>query len=91
VTGDDGAAIFYPDVLTLASAGWSEHRDEAAGVPYLLRDGGAGVVSFDDARSIQQKCSHIVAQGLGGGIVWHLGQDRIGNDRPLLRAAQACR
>ncbi len=91
LTSNDGTAVFYLDVLRLAASGWAEHRDEAAGVPFLLRNGGSGVVSYDDAISIQAKCGYVATHGLGGVIVWHLGQDGEGTDQPLLRAVSACR
>jgi chitinase len=89
--GRDGGAIDYPDVTKLVNNGWTEERDPVAQVPYLVHANGAGVISFDDASSIQAKCSYIDAAGIGGAIIWHLGKDMVGGAQPLLEAAAGCR
>lgn len=89
--GRDGGAIDYPDVTKLVNNGWTEQRDPVAQVPYLVRAGGAGIISFDDAASIQAKCDYVNAAGIGGAIIWHLGKDMSGGSQPLLEAAAGCR
>ncbi|HZQ39067.1 MAG TPA: glycoside hydrolase family 18 protein [Dehalococcoidia bacterium] len=91
LTGADGTAIVYADVLQLSADGWSIYRDATAGVPLLVRSAGPGIVSYDDEESVRGKCAYVAAHGLGGVIVWRLGQDRIGADQPLLRAVHTCR
>ncbi|HZQ37668.1 MAG TPA: hypothetical protein VFD32_17175 [Dehalococcoidia bacterium] len=41
--------------------------------------------------TIAAKCQYVVSSGIGGVIVWRLGQDVVGNTQPLLHAAGACR
>jgi chitinase len=89
-----GGDIAYSAIAQLLPAQWTAQRDAAAGVPYLLRsDGAPGVISYDDAQSIAAKCAYAAAGGLGGAIVWRLGQDGSGPPatQPLLQAARACR
>jgi chitinase len=86
-----GAAVTYRDIIRLMGNGWSLKRDEAAQVPYLVRLGEAGLLSYDDPASISAKCAFTHAQGMGGVIIWHLGQDDTGTSQPLLQAAATCR
>jgi chitinase len=86
-----GASPDYKEIAALAGNGWTAMRDAKAQVPYLVRTGGAGVISYDDATSIAAKCSYVKTQALGGTIVWHLGKDLLNGRQPLLQAAGACR
>jgi chitinase len=86
-----GTALDYREIAGMAGHGWEQRRDPAAEVPYLVSTSGTGVISYDDAASIEAKCSYTVSQGLGGVIVWHLGKDGAGVDQPLLQAARGCR
>lgn len=71
--------------------------DAAAQVPYLafptLRGpAGCGFVSYEDEQSVAAKGAYVRAQGLGGTIVWTIGQGHLpnapaGSRDPLLRAA----
>jgi hypothetical protein len=64
--------------------GWSRSFDASAGVPYLLRDAGCGLVSFDDAASIGSKAELARSRGLAGAMIWDLSQDA--PDSSLARA-----
>jgi chitinase len=86
-----GGSIDYRQVLPLLSGGWQPYRDPEAQVPYLIRAGAPGVVSYDDPMSIEAKCGYAAQEGLGGVIIWHLGKDWANASQPLLRAAGACR
>ena len=86
----------YRDVVsTMSSGGWTKAWDSTAHVPYLTRtppSGQAGFLSYDDAKSIGEKCTFAKSQALGGAIVWHLAGDRLSDgSNPLLDAAQPCR
>lgn len=91
LTSKTGAALDYREVAPLVGNDWMVKRDASAEVPYLVRQSGPGIISYDDADSIAAKCSYIVDEGLGGAIVWHLGKDQIGSAQPLLKAARGCR
>jgi chitinase len=90
-TSTAGGAMTYAEIAPLIGEGWTRHVDTDAGVPYLRRDDGPGVISYDDPRSVRAKCSYVGARGLGGVIVWHLGADSGPQGQPLLEAVRACR
>ncbi len=69
--------------------------DATAHVPYLSYGAatgphGCGFVSFEDAQSLSDKGDYVVANGLGGAIVWTIGQGYLpaetGSKNPLLDA-----
>ncbi len=91
LTSSTGEALDYRDIEPLVGHGWSARRDDTADVPYLVRSGTAGVISYDDPASIADKCNYVVQNGMGGAIIWHLGKDRLGAAQPLLNAARSCR
>ena len=84
-----GEELTYTEVARLAGtadyvAGW----DEGAHVPYLERVAGGHTVSFDDARSINQKCVYAVQAGLKGVMIWYVGADLV-RGVPVLQRALA--
>ena len=81
-------SVGYADILSLRNAGWTSLRDDAAGVPYLLRPDGAEIVSFDDERSVADKCALARSWGAAGVMIWELTQDSVGG-RPVLLEAVA--
>jgi len=87
----NGSSPDYKDIATLVDRGWNEGRNPITQTPYLQRQDGPGVITFDDAVSIAAKCQYVVSSGIGGVIVWRLGQDVVANTQPLLHAAGACR
>jgi chitinase len=69
------------------SKGWSRRWDKAAKVPYLVHPGEAGVVSYDDAESLQAKCRYALSKGLAGVMIYAVGYDREASGRqPLMDA-----
>lgn len=56
-------------------SGCSEEWDDAAKVPYIIDSKGTLVLSFENERSITEKCKFIKEQGLLGGMYWELGSD----------------
>ena len=86
-----GSSPDYKDIAPLIGSGWTAYRGATSGVPYLLRNGAAGVISFDDATSIAAKCSFVKNNNLGGVMIWHLGKDFVSGSQPLLQAAKSCR
>ncbi|GAC1360597.1 MAG: hypothetical protein NVSMB47_13120 [Polyangiales bacterium] len=83
----------YRDIVgMIGTAGWTAAWDDGAKVPYLQRAASPGFLSYDDARSIGEKCAYGTSQSLKGAIVWHLAADRLADGtNPLLDAAQPCR
>jgi chitinase len=73
-----GEELLYTEVARLAAAPeYSSHWDEGAHVPYLERAAGGHTVSFDDARSVNQKCVYAAQAGLKGVMIWYLGADLV--------------
>jgi chitinase len=88
----DEKQISYSAIVPLIGNGWFIYRDPLANEPYLLRDNGAGFISYDDPISITAKCSYVQANGLGGAAIWYVSQDLLSDgSQPLLAATQACR
>ncbi|HEY7294892.1 MAG TPA: glycoside hydrolase family 18 protein [Dehalococcoidia bacterium] len=87
----NGSSPDYKEIAALVNQGWLEGRNAATQTPYLQRQDGPGVITFDDATSVAAKCAYVVSSGIGGVIVWRLGQDMVGDIQPLLQAARACR
>jgi len=52
--------------------------DEAAGVPYILKNDGKEFISYDDPQSIALKSAFIKAEGLKGMMYWENGCDNTG-------------
>jgi chitinase len=98
VAAGDGA-MSYAAIATSYATPAAEAWDAAAHVPYLssavpLGPAGCNFVSYDDARSIADKGAFARAQGLGGTIIWtigqgHLGERPAGQRDPLLQAVRA--
>ena len=79
-------------VPMLGTAGWASAWDDTAKVPYLHRSASPGFLSYDDVRSIGEKCAYGKTRAVGGAIIWHLAGDRLSDgSNPLLDAAQPCR
>jgi chitinase len=91
LTSTAGGAMTYAEIAPLVGAGWTRHHDREAQVPYLVRNGAPGVISYDDAESVRAKCAYVAGRELGGVIVWHLGGDNGPQGQPLLEAVRACR
>jgi len=83
--GGDGIA--YYDVFNLVGNGWSRHWDEQSKVPYLLKDEGVGLISYDDPASLQLKVDYIKANKAAGVMIWEITQDVDSNKKqPLLES-----
>jgi len=77
----------YSAITPLIGNGWTRHWDDAAKVPWLTHDGASGLISYDDAESIDAKVHWALqTRGLGGVFTWELSQDAAGNADPLLDA-----
>jgi chitinase len=81
-----------PYDMAAAYGGWDDLK-----VPYLSFTTGKGsqqcnFISYDDEQSIGEKGAHVKANGLGGAIIWTIGQGHLpnaplGSQDPLLKAA----
>jgi len=90
-----GAQIDYNAILPLITQ-QNYTWDPLAMVPYINYIGtkppAYWYLTYDNPQSIQAKVQYIIAQNLGGWIIWHLGMDWISgaaHPHPLLDAVQA--
>jgi chitinase len=78
--------ILYKVIPGRIAAGWRRHWDATSHVPYLTMPSAHRTVCYDDSLSVSDKCAYALANGLGGVMMWALGQDVIGAHQPLLEA-----
>jgi chitinase len=76
----------YSAVVPRLESGWDYFWDDVSKVPYLLNASRIRFVTFDDSLSLSGKCEYAKANGLGGVMIWALGQDVVGSEQPLLEA-----
>jgi GH18 family chitinase len=76
----------YRTVKVLVGDGYSRHWDSVAQVPFLTRDVGPGLWSYDDPHSVGLKRDYVLAHGLGGVAVWDVTMDLVAGEHELLKA-----
>jgi hypothetical protein len=82
-----GEEINFAEVTRLAATPeYKSYWDDGGHVPYLERAAGGHTVSFDDARSINEKCVYAVHNGLRGVMFWYMGEDLVRGE-PVLEHA----
>ncbi len=80
----------YSAITPLMQSGWTRTWDAVGHVPYLTNSTQTVIISYDDSVSIGEKMNYVKNQGLGGTIIWALGQDYFSNgQQPLLRSVAA--
>jgi chitinase len=87
----------YANIMSLYYETAARRWDDLAKVPYLTFTTPKGpsqcnYVSYDDEQSIAEKGAHVKANGLGGAIIWTIGQGHLpnapaGSQDPVLKAA----
>ena len=83
--GTGGNMITYRGAEQKRSEGWLYRWDETSKVGYLTDPRGKQLVTYEDERSIREKCNYLLENRLGGCIIWALGQDDTGTSQPLLQ------
>ena len=81
-----GAELEYSSIVPRLKFGWDYFWDDVSKVPYLLNTSRTKVVTFDDSLSISWKCNYVEQNGLGGVMIWALGQDVLAGKQPLIEA-----
>jgi chitinase len=76
----------YSAIVPRMNSGWDYFWDEIAKVPYLLNSARTRFVTFDDSLSLSTKCDYVKQNGLGGVMIWALGQDVFDNTQSLMEA-----
>ena len=97
VKASDGT-MSYPNIMSSYYAASAYHYDSAAEAPYLTLSGSNAqsctYVSYDDPTSIAAKGAWVKAQGLGGAIIWEIGEGFVPSgatvqaQNPLLEATK---
>lgn len=75
-------------VRKLLADGWRREWDAAAAVPYLVKDGVAEVISYEDEESAEIKGRWAKAQGYRGIFFWEVSQDVEAGRHVLVDAAR---
>lgn len=98
ISASDGT-MSYATIATQYPVATSRQWDATARVPYLSSVAGIGAqgcnfVSYDDAQSVAEKGAYAKTHGIGGVIVWTIGQGHVasnpaGERDPLLDALRA--
>ena len=76
--------LAYSSVAPKLTQGWTRTWDSQGQVPYMISGAQTQVISYDDSQSVAAKCSYVKSKGIGGTIIWAIGQDYIGGKQPLL-------
>lgn len=79
--------IAYKRVLGLLGTGWVRQWDAKSAVPYLQKNGGGELLSYDDEVSAELKGAWSRARGVGGIFFWAIDQDYIDGDNKIVAAA----
>jgi len=84
-----GEEVTYTQVQRLLqSPDYTAKWDEGAKVPYLERNAGGHTLSYDDPRSIAEKCAFASRLGTAGVMIWYLGSDLV-HGQPVLQQSLA--
>ncbi len=84
-----GEELTYTQAQRLSvSADYQAKWDGGALVPYLERKTGGHTVSYDDPRSIAEKCAFASRVGAAGVMIWYLGGDLV-RGQPALQHSLA--
>ena len=78
--------ILYNNIPELIDNGWSYHWDSYAFCPYLIKDDGTQVITYENPQSIGFKCQYASQQGLGGVMIWALGYDETSGGQELIES-----
>lgn len=84
-----GEEVSYTQVQRLTqSSEYTAKWDDGAAVPYLERKNGGHTLSFDDPRSIAEKCAYASRLGAAGVMIWYIGGDLV-RGQPVLQQSLA--
>lgn len=77
------------DVRGLIDDGWRRAWDAKVGVPTLLKEGVAELISYEDAESAALKGAWARGKGLRGIFFWNIEQDWADGDHEVVQSAAA--
>jgi chitinase len=97
--GASDGTMSYPNIMSSYYSAGAYHYDSSADVPYLSLTAknpqNCTYVSYEDATSIAAKGTWVKARGLGGVILWEIGEGyvptgaTVQEQNPLLEATKA--
>ncbi|MEG0295803.1 MAG: glycosyl hydrolase family 18 protein [Clostridium sp.] len=64
------------DALNVKYPGMKEYWDDYSKVPYLYNETTGSFFTYDNARSIEEKCKYVKENNLGGMIAWMASNDK---------------
>ena len=76
----------YSEIPSLINNGWSYEWDSIAYSPYLKKDDGTKIITFDDEESIKYKCDFAHTRSLGGVMIWALSYDLVQGEQRLIQS-----
>jgi chitinase len=77
--------ITYAQIMGLLQTDqYHEFWDEKAAMPYLERNRGGSVVTFENPKSIRLKCEYARKIDCAGIMIWHMGADLYDQHTPLM-------
>jgi chitinase len=86
VKGSGGDAVNYTEAMDKLSQNWKYTWDDISRAGYLQNPDKSQIISFEDKRSLSQKCEYLKKEKLKGVIIWALGHDDSGTTQPLISA-----
>jgi chitinase len=73
-TAKGGGYTYLKDSL-IGRKGFTYYWDSAAHAPYLFNDSTKQFITFDDERSVKEKCAYVKQQQMGGVMFWEYSSD----------------
>jgi chitinase len=80
-------SIDHHEIAELLQDGWRRAWDAKVGVPTLLKEGVAELISYEDAESAALKGAWAREKGFRGVFFWNIEQDWRDGDHEIVRAA----
>ena len=79
-----GTSYSYIDIMKKINDGWAFHWDDYAKSPYLMLEGGAQIISYNNMETISLKCDYSLKRDLHGVMIWEISHDYLNGEQPLL-------
>ena len=63
--------------------GWKKYWDDKAKVPYLYNKSSKSMITYEDEKSLKERCNFVIKNNYGGIIVWEITGDDKDKNFPL--------
>jgi chitinase len=84
VKGAGGDSVTYTEAMNKLSQKWQYSWDDVSGACTIQNPEKTQIISFEDKRSLGNKCEYLKRENLKGMIIWALGHDDTGTTQPLI-------